>query len=84
VERTGQPALTDGHGPRAGGSTSRASPTWSCACRDAVRPMPGDEITGFVTRGRGLSVHRSDCANAVSLVEGRGDRLIRRTSHSCA
>ena len=30
-------------------------------------PVPGDEIMGFVTRGRGVSVHRSDCANAVAL-----------------
>ena len=30
-------------------------------------PVPGDEIMGFVTRGRGVSVHRSDCANAASL-----------------
>ena len=35
-------------------------------------PVPGDEIIGFVTRGRGVSVHRSDCANAMSLT----DRLI--------
>jgi GTP pyrophosphokinase len=39
-------------------------------------PVPGDEIIGFVTRGRGVSVHRSDCANAVSLVAGQADRLI--------
>jgi GTP pyrophosphokinase len=30
-------------------------------------PVPGDEIIGFVTRGRGVSVHRADCANATSL-----------------
>jgi GTP pyrophosphokinase len=39
-------------------------------------PVPGDEIIGFVTRGRGVSVHRADCANAVSLVHGQADRLI--------
>jgi guanosine-3',5'-bis(diphosphate) 3'-pyrophosphohydrolase len=39
-------------------------------------PVPGDEIMGFVTRGRGVSVHRADCANAVSLAVGQSDRLI--------
>jgi len=39
-------------------------------------PVPGDEIIGFVTRGRGVSVHRSDCANALSLSDGQADRLI--------
>ena len=39
-------------------------------------PVPGDEIIGFVTRGRGVSVHRADCANAASLQEGQRDRLI--------
>jgi GTP pyrophosphokinase len=32
-------------------------------------PVPGDEIMGFVTRGRGVSVHRTDCANAESLAQ---------------
>ena len=39
-------------------------------------PVPGDEIIGFVTRGRGVSVHRADCANAGSLRSGQRDRLI--------
>ncbi len=39
-------------------------------------PVPGDEIVGFVTRGRGVSVHRSDCANALSLVTSQNDRVI--------
>ena len=39
-------------------------------------PVPGDEIMGFVTRGRGVSVHRSDCANALSISDGQQERLI--------
>ena len=39
-------------------------------------PVPGDEIMGFVTRGRGVSVHRSDCSNAVALAAGEVGRLI--------
>jgi len=39
-------------------------------------PVPGDEIIGFVTRGRGVSVHRSDCANAAALAAGEVGRLI--------
>ena len=39
-------------------------------------PVPGDEIIGFVTRGRGVSVHRADCANAVSLMSNEPTRLI--------
>ncbi|MBB6394430.1 GTP pyrophosphokinase [Actinomadura coerulea] len=38
-------------------------------------PVPGDDIVGFVTRGHGVSVHRSDCANVESL-RSQPDRLI--------
>ncbi len=38
-------------------------------------PVPGDEIMGFVTRGRGVSVHRTDCANAAGLAS-QAQRLI--------
>jgi GTP pyrophosphokinase len=39
-------------------------------------PVPGDEIMGFVTQGRGVSVHRSDCANAASLSATSVGRVI--------
>jgi GTP pyrophosphokinase len=39
-------------------------------------PVPGDDIIGFVTRGRGVSVHRTDCANASSLAGAQAERII--------
>ncbi|MBE5889858.1 MAG: bifunctional (p)ppGpp synthetase/guanosine-3',5'-bis(diphosphate) 3'-pyrophosphohydrolase [Lachnospiraceae bacterium] len=39
-------------------------------------PVPGDEIVGFVTRGRGVSIHRTDCINIINLNEIEKDRLI--------
>ncbi len=40
------------------------------------RPVPGDEIVGFVTRGRGVSIHRTDCINMINLSEMERERLI--------
>ena len=39
-------------------------------------PVPGDEIVGFVTRGRGLSIHRTDCVNMLHLTDAERARLI--------
>lgn len=39
-------------------------------------PVPGDEIVGFVTRGRGVSIHRTDCINIMNLPEHERGRLI--------
>jgi GTP pyrophosphokinase len=39
-------------------------------------PVPGDEIVGFVTRGRGISIHRTDCVNMLNLPELERNRLI--------
>ncbi len=38
--------------------------------------MPGDEIVGFVTRGRGISIHRTDCVNIIHMNEFDRVRLI--------
>jgi GTP pyrophosphokinase len=39
-------------------------------------PVPGDEIVGFVTRGRGVSIHRTDCINIINLTDMERGRLI--------
>ena len=39
-------------------------------------PVPGDEIVGFVTRGRGMAIHRTDCINIINLSESERARLI--------
>ena len=39
-------------------------------------PVPGDEIVGFVTRGRGITIHRTDCINILNLPEPERERII--------
>jgi guanosine-3',5'-bis(diphosphate) 3'-pyrophosphohydrolase len=52
-----------------------ASDVWARLAR-CCTPVPGDEITGFVTRGHGVSVHRSDCANLRHLLDAEPKRCV--------
>jgi GTP pyrophosphokinase len=57
-----------------GSSPTAVSDVWTKLAR-CCTPVPGDEILGFVTRGSGVSVHRSDCTNAANL-RGQPERVV--------
>jgi GTP pyrophosphokinase len=40
-------------------------------------PLPGDEITGYITLGKGVSIHRKDCRNILQLASDEPDRIIK-------
>ena len=46
--------------------------TMSSCCK----PVPGDDIIGFITRGQGVAVHRRDCVNVINLEASKRERLI--------
>lgn len=54
----------------------KGMPDMPCRCSRCCSPVPGDEIIGFITRGRGVSIHRTDCDNVVKMPESERARLI--------
>ena len=59
-----------------GGITVRGIHDVAVRFSKCCSPIPGDEIVGFVTRGRGITIHRTDCINIMNLPEAERSRLI--------
>ena len=59
-----------------GGITVRGVDDVAVHFSKCCSPVPGDEIVGFVTRGRGISIHRTDCINILGMGEMDRSRLI--------
>src|SRR5690606_35321988 len=80
TEPEGDEALFAPSKPRAlrnsdSGILVRGAPDILVKLARCCTPVPGDDIVGFVTRGSGVSVHRSDCANSAALLQ-QEDRMI--------
>ena len=82
--RAGRPRRDGAAHPPATAESRYTTPAWSSRGRTDVwarlsrccTPVPGDEITGFVTRGHGVSVHRADCTNLRHLLDSEPERLV--------
>ena len=77
-----------GHNPTKGGLLVVGVDSLMTQMAKCCKPAPPDAIVGFVTRGKGVSVHRADCTNLAEMVAKNGERLIdvewglNQTSHS--
>ena len=74
-EKYSKPKNTPNKAPVKGGISIKGVDNIKVRFSKCCNPVPGDEIVGFITRGRGVSVHRKDCTNIKNL-EGTEQRFI--------
>ncbi len=65
-----------GNGAPKGGIVVKGMDDVAVRFSKCCAPVPGDEIVGYITRGRGISIHRTDCVNILCMDEFDRERLI--------
>ena len=65
-----------GVGTSKGGITVKGMDDVAVRFSKCCAPVPGDEIVGYITRGRGVSIHRTDCVNVLCMDDFDRERLI--------
>jgi GTP pyrophosphokinase len=70
------PAPRTGLGPSSSGVLIYGEGGLLTSIAKCCKPVPPDPIVGFVTRGRGVAIHRKDCPNVLHFDESRRDRLL--------
>ena len=78
IEEIGNQQITHKHSKSMAhsGITVKGADDVSVRFSKCCSPVPGDEIIGFITRGRGISIHRTDCSNILSMSQNERSRLI--------
>lgn len=69
-------AIATGHKKNRSGISVKGIEDVAARCSKCCSPVPGDEIIGFITRGRGVTIHRTDCINVINLPAIERARLI--------
>lgn len=62
--------------PNSNGITVKGESNLMVRFAKCCSPVPGDDILGYITKGRGVSVHRKDCSNLQNLIDTDSDRVV--------
>ena len=62
--------------PSSNGITVKGESNLMVRFAKCCSPVPGDDILGYITKGRGVSVHRKDCSNLQNLIDTDADRVV--------
>lgn len=76
IQTKSQSGSVKHHGGKNGGIVVKGVSGMAIRFPKCCTPLPGDDIIGYVTRGRGVTIHRKDCVNILNIPDGEEDRLV--------